>query len=87
MRQHLRNLLIVTFCLLIAACGGGGGGSPQQNIAKPPTTPQPPTGFMGDGRLGEIVEWVRVSHALPALRGLTPCMRLTNITSTNTVWR
>lgn len=66
MRQQLRKLLIVTLGLLVVACGSDGG-KPKQNIIKPPPTPQPPVGAMGDGRLGEIVEWVRASHALPAL--------------------
>lgn len=68
MRQYLHILLTVMACLAIVACGGGGGGgSPQQTIVKPPPIPQPATGAMGDGRLGEIVDWVRESHALPAL--------------------
>ena len=67
MRQHLQKSLLVLTSLLIVACGGGGSGSPQSNIVLPPPTPQPPIGAMGDGRLDEIVEWVRASHALPSL--------------------
>ena len=67
MRLHLQKLLLVAFALLLVACGGGGGADSQQNIVRPPPTPQPPVGMTGDGRLGEIVEWVRYSHALPAL--------------------
>lgn len=55
------------FCLItgfgLIACGGGGGNGGHDL----PSTPQPVSGVLGDGRLEELVNWTRETHGLPAM--------------------
>ena len=60
--------LVVFVCmsLVLAACGGGGGSG--NGASEPLPFPHAPAaGVLGDGRLGEIVEWTRASQELPAM--------------------
>src|SRR5690242_106777 len=52
---------------VIVACGGGGGGGDGKGPAPLPTPAAPAAGTIGDGRLGEILEWSRASQNLPAM--------------------
>ncbi len=53
--------LAVSLCL--AACGGDSHGPEPL----PATGPPPAAGTIGDGRLGELVEWARASQRMPAM--------------------
>ena len=61
-----KYLLIVFIALItLAACSSGGGGG---RIDRPQPFPDAPdAGVMGDGRLGELVEWTRAAQDLPAM--------------------
>jgi len=61
-----RSVQLAAACVMsvLTACGGGGGGSgPPPNEASAP----PAAGTVGDGRLGELLEWARASQNLPAV--------------------
>jgi CubicO group peptidase (beta-lactamase class C family) len=51
--------------VLLTACGGGDGGG----VGPPPkaASAPPPAGTVGDGRLGELLEWARASQDVPAM--------------------
>ena len=67
MTSKILSLLAASvLTVLLAACGGGGGGSGQSPTSQP-TTPPPAVGIIGDGRLGELVEWARASEDVPAM--------------------
>jgi len=56
---------IVLVAMLFAACSSG-----DYNASEPPPfipPPQPAAGTLGDGRLGEIVEWARATQNVPAM--------------------
>ncbi len=66
MTRKILHALFATFLsVLVTACGGGSGGG--QGSAPPPSTPPPAAGMIGDGRLGELVEWAQASQNVPAM--------------------
>ncbi len=50
---------------LLTACGGGSDDGNAANTAA--QTPPPTAGMVGDGRLGQILEWARATQNLPAM--------------------
>ena len=63
-----RKILVQIACVtVLAACGGGSGTEVPISDLVPEPTPPPPVGVLGDGRLGELVEWARSTHGLPAM--------------------
>ena len=64
--QLNRNFFAHAACVvLLTACGGGGGSD--TITPAPDPNPPPPVGTLGDGRLGELVEWTRATYGLPAM--------------------
>lgn len=66
MKLDIRHLALTAICVALNACGGGGGDG---GAIRPTPQPVPPpaSGTIGDGRLGELVEWARATHGLPAM--------------------
>ena len=63
-----RHLSVLFFlALALAACSGGSGSDSNLDVRLPDPTPPPAAGTFGDGRLGELVEWARSTHGLPAM--------------------
>lgn len=56
----------ITFFAL-TACSGGGNKVTVGSISLPAPVPAPASGSFGDGRLGQLVEWTRATHGLPAM--------------------
>jgi CubicO group peptidase (beta-lactamase class C family) len=65
MSFQVRWLRIAVLCAsgILGACGDGGGGGPPPLDAPP----APAAGTLGDGRLGELLEWARSSQQVPAM--------------------
>ncbi len=64
----MNSKLFITVALSIFLLGcGGGGGSDGAGAPRPPVTPAPPAGQIGDGRLNEILEWARAIDDVPAM--------------------
>ncbi len=65
MKTYLKSLIIIAFFLCLPACGGGG--SNGAGGINPPVAAAPPAGLIGDGRLGELLEWARATQDVPAM--------------------
>lgn len=63
-QPHLFYAILLT--LLLSACSGKIG-SNNQIGSVPEPTPPPAAGTFGDGRLGDLIEWSRSTHGLPAM--------------------